>query len=318
MIGKIKEVDGQVDLSILIVNWNVKNYLRSCLNSIYEKTHGISYEIIVVDNASTDGSTEMVRNEFAEVQIIECPENLGFGRANNKALPFAKGKYIGLLNPDTILENDAFSLLVKELERDATIGIVGPKLLARDGTIQRVCARKLNHFWDWTRILIFTRDNSSSYRNYLDASEYEIDQNVECISGACMVIRRDIIDKYIFDPRFFMYGEDVDLCFTTFNRGWKIYYLSKALVIYYGGESSKQATEFDQYTINSLYAQVEKRNGKIASFIFRFIGFSLSIAKLLVTEIVLLVPYFRHDHVWVNRKAIYKQGIRLALRRRLN
>src|SRR4030042_6996505 len=112
------EVDSQVDLSIIIVNWNVKNYLRSCLNSMYGKTLCITYEIIVVDNASTDGSIEMLRNEFAEVRIIECPENLGFGRANNKALPFTIGKYIGLQNPDTILENDAFSLMVKELERD--------------------------------------------------------------------------------------------------------------------------------------------------------------------------------------------------------
>ena len=307
------EVDGQVELSILIVNWNVKNYLRSCLNSINEKTHGISYEIIVVDNASTDGSTEMLRNEFAEIQIIECQENLGFGRANNKALPLTKGKYIGLLNPDTVLENDALSLMVKELERDTTIAIVGPKLLASDGTIQRVCARKFNKFWDWSKLLLFTREKSRIYRNYLEVSEYEIDQTVECISGACMVIRRDILDEYIFDPRFFMYGEDVDLCFTTFRRGWKIYYLSKALVIHYGGESSKQATEFDQYTISALYALVEKRYGKIASFIFRSLGFSISIAKLLVTEIVLIVPVFRHDQVWLNRRSIYKQGVRLAL-----
>ena len=160
------EVDGQVDLSILIVNWNVKNFLRACLNSIYEKTRGISFEILIVDNASTDGSTEMLRNEFAEVRVIECPENLGFGRANNKALPFAKGKYIGLLNPDSILENDAFSLMVKELERDETIAIVGPKLLASDGAIQRVCARKFNHFWDWMKLLLYTRDSSRSYRNY--------------------------------------------------------------------------------------------------------------------------------------------------------
>ena len=308
------EADGQVDLSILIVNWNVKNYLQSCLNSIYEKTRGISFEIIIVDNASTDGSIVMLRNEFADVRIIECPENLGFGRANNKALPFTKGKYIGLLNPDTIIENDALSLLVKELESDATIAIVGPKLLAGNGAIQRVCARKFNNFWDWCKLLLFTRENSTSYRNYLDISEYEIDQSVECISGACMVIRREIIDQYIFDPRFFMYGEDVDLCFTTINHGWKIYYLSKALVIHYGGESSKQANEFDQYTISALYALVEKRYGKIASFIFRSIGFSLSAAKLLVTEFVLMVPFFRHNQVWDNRRSIYKQGIRLALK----
>ncbi len=308
------DVNHQVELSILIVNWNVKNYLCDCINSIYEKTRDISFEIIVVDNASTDGSVEMLRNEFRGVRIIESLENLGFGRANNKALPKAKGKYIGLLNPDTILKNDAFGLMVRQLEDDATIAIVGPRLLARDGTIQRVCARKFNHYWDWLKLLLITRENGRAYRNYLEAAEYEIDQSVECISGACMVIRREILGENIFDPRFFMYGEDVDLCYTTFQRGWKIYYLSKAMVIHYGGESSKQASEFDQYTIRTLYHLVEKRYGKFASIIFRCFGFTMSWVKLMVTELALLIPFLHDNQTWVSRRSIYKQGIRLALK----
>jgi GT2 family glycosyltransferase len=307
-------INNQVDLSIIIVNWNVKDYLRECLISVIEKTKGITSEIIVVDNASVDGSVEMVRREFPRVRLVENSENVGFGRANNLAVPFTKGKYIGLLNPDTILVNDAFSLLVAHLEKDLTIGIVGPKLLAGDGTIQGMSARKFNNFLDWLKLSLFGRRSLKPMHIHGDQSEYEMDRQVDCVSGACMVVRRDIIQKeQIFDPIFFMYGEDVDLCYTTVRLGWRVFYLSKAIVIHYGGESSKQEANIVQYDMDAVHNLAIKRYGKLAGYVFKIVNLAIWLLKLLFTDLILLMPSIRQDQDWLNRRLAYKKIIHNAI-----
>ena len=167
--------------------------------------------------------------------------------------------------------------MVSLMDMNQKIGIIGPKLLAGDGTIQRMCARKFNDFWDWLKLSLFGGRRFSLKRNHVDKSEFEIDQEVDCISGACMVIRRDIIhEERIFDPIFFMYGEDVDLCYTTVHRGWKVFSVEiQALVTHYGGESSKQEPSTVQYDMDAAFNLAVKRYGKLAGNVFRFLNLTI-------------------------------------------
>lgn len=302
------------DLSIIIVNWNVKDLLRDCLNSIYEKTSGSTFEIIIADNASSDGSVEMVRVTFPQAKLLVSSENLGFAKANNYAFSSAKGKYIGILNPDTVLINNAFGMMIAKLVDEPEIGIVGPKLLSSDGTVQLPCARGFVTLMSEFQWLLTSRDLAKPFGNYLPRAAYDISQAVDCISGACMVMRRDILtDERIFDPQFFMYAEDIDLCYETVHRGWKVFYLSEALVTHYGGKSSSQEPiSAYQRAIRAKYHFFVKRHGKLAGYLYRWLCVVVSTMKLAVTWLIRVNPRFRRDPVWVQRSLLY-QAIRCAL-----
>jgi GT2 family glycosyltransferase len=304
-----------VDLSIIVVSWNVRDLLCDCLTSINEKTLGITFEIIVVDNASSDGSVEMVRAEFPQVKLVASAENLGFGKANNLALQSATGRYIGLLNPDTVLLNNVFSMMISKLESEPEIGIAGPKLLASDGTVQEPCARKLVTLRSVIPRLLIGRMLATPLGTHLPPAEYDISQAVECISGACMVIRREILtDERIFDPQFFMYAEDIDLCYETVHRGWEIFYLSEALVTHYGGKSASQdPISTVLYMIRAVYRFFVKRHGKLTGHIYRCLCVVVPAVKLVVTWLIQLSPRFRRDPVWVQRGLEYPQMIRCAM-----
>lgn len=308
-----------VDISIIIVNWNVKDLLRDCLSSIYEKTLGIPFEVIVADNASSDGSLEMARSEFPQVKLLANSENLGFARANNLALQAAVGKYIGLLNPDTVLLNDAFTMMVSKLESEPQIGIVGPRLLASGDMLDYQCARQfISLRSEFERILGMGADKGfrTSLGNFLPVAEYDISQEVDCISGACMVMRRDVLSEgRIFDPRFFMYAEDVDLCYQTVQSGSKVFYLSEAHVIHYGRESSGQVSvSADLYSMRANYQFFVKRRGNLAGYMYRWLWVVVTMGKLVITWLVRLSPRFRQDPVWMKRSSMYPQMIRYALR----
>ena len=301
-----------VDLSIIIVNWNVKELLRNCLNSIYEKTQGFSFEIIVVDNASTDGSVEMVSSEFPQVKLLINAENLGFAKANNLAVPFTTGHYIALLNPDTVLLNDAFRMMIEKLETEDEIGIVGPKLINSDGKVQRVCARRFNKSNNGIKQMVLNGRLTSLY--FDNDEEYEQSQTVDCVTGACLILRRNILkNEYIFDPQFFMYGEDVDLCYETIQRGSKVFYLSEACVRHYGGESSKQTPLSSLYDFEAGYRLINKRYGRLFGNLYRFLNLLISAFKLIFISLVLLFPWARHNQICIRRKQMYPQIILFAL-----
>lgn len=305
-----------VDISIIIVSWNVRDLLRECINSIYEKTKGITFEIVVVDNASSDGTVDMVRTEFPHVKLFVCDENLGFARANNLALPLTAGKYIGLLNPDTELLNNAFVMMIAKLEDEPTIGITGPKILASDGRVEEPCARNFITLISELQWLLYTsRRTTILFSNYLPKEQYNVSQPVECISGACMVLRRDaLLDGLIFDPQFFMYFEDLDLCYEIKLRGRQVFYLSEALVAHHKGKSAKQVpVSRSLYTIKAAYRFFVKRYGKLTGFFYRCLCVAFSAMKLAITWLVRLNPRFRFDPLWMHRSVLYPQMIRCAL-----
>lgn len=232
-------------VSIIIVNWNTKDYLEKCLTSIYETTKDTIFEIIVVDNASSDGSTEIIRSKFSHVTLIENKENSGFGAANNQGIKISKGKYILILNPDTIILPECLDRLVNFLDQHSDVGAIGPKILNPDGTVQLTCARNfptpLTEFFAYS-ILFRKFLCNKIFGNYLMTYwDHNDEREVSALSGSCMMFGRKALDEVgLFDENFFMYGEDLDLCYRIKKGGWKIWFLPNAQIVHYGGQSSSQ------------------------------------------------------------------------------
>lgn len=234
-----------VTLSIIIVSYNVKDYLEQALVSVQKALQEISHEVFVVDNASTDGSAAMVKEKFPGIILIENEENAGFARANNIAIKRAAGEYISLLNPDTIVREDTFLLLLEAFDKYPEAGMVGCKILNDNGSLQLSCRRSFPTPWvSLTRILGLSRafPNSKLFARYnmtyLDADSIE---EVDAVSGSFMTIRRKILETVGFlDEQFFMYGEDLDWCYRIKQAGWKILYYPKTSIIHFKGKSSNE------------------------------------------------------------------------------
>lgn len=235
-----------MDLSIIIVNYNVREFLDNALVSIFKAAKDLSHEIIVVDNASDDGSVELLRSKFPGVKLIANSTNLGFASANNAALRQAKGKYILLINPDTIVQEDTFLVMIDFFEKNPDVGMAGCKILNPNGTLQIACRRSFpTPMVAFTKIIglsslfpnsrIFSRYNLT----YLNSDEtYEVD----AISGSFMMLRRQVYETVGgLDEEFFMYGEDLDWCYRIQKAGWKIFYVHATQIIHYKGESTKRS-----------------------------------------------------------------------------
>ncbi len=235
------------DLSVIIVNYNVKEFLANSVKSILKSASSLKCEIIVVDNASADGSVEYISSLFPQIIVIANADNLGFGAANNQALGIAKGKFIALINPDTIVKEDTFTKLIEFFAENPTAGIAGCRVLNPDGTLQLACRRSFPGPWvSFTKISglssLFPKSRLFARYNltYLDEFKtYEVD----AISGSFMFIRREVYEKTKgFDPDFFMYGEDLDLCFRAKDAGYGVYYLHTTEIIHYKGESTRRSS----------------------------------------------------------------------------
>lgn len=227
-------------LSFCIVNLNSRNYLRDCLNSLTKAAMQISWESIVVDNGSSDGSVEMLRDEFPSVKLICNRVNLGYTSPMNQALRTATGEFLVQLNPDTLPHEMAFDNLFQFMQANPDVGICGPKILNSNGTLQRQCRRSAARPWDvitYFSGLSTLFPNSKLFGRYLLTylPEDEIAE-VEAVSGACMMIRRSVIEQIGYlDEQFFAYQEDSDYCMRARQAGWKVVYYPKAVVTHYGG-----------------------------------------------------------------------------------
>lgn len=287
-----------MDVSICIVSWNTRNLLYDCIQSIKEKTQGIEYEIIVVDNCSSDGSAEMVKESFPDCKLIASNQNLGFVKGNNLAIREATGKYILYLNPDTILVTNAVYGMYQFLESNAQYGAVGCKLIYNDGTIQYVCASNFPTPWNTLSSLFFLNrifPNSEFFSaRELDYWNHEDSRDIQCLSGACILARKTIIDELGgFDENIFMYSEDLDLCFQIHKKGWKIYYLSSETIMHYESASTKVKKNRNFAPVrqkSSNYYFFQKNFGRSKATQFRI---AVSIGSLFrVIFITLAYPLF--------------------------
>lgn len=253
-----------LDLSIIIVNYNVKEFLQNLIHSIYKATTNISSEIIIVDNASDDGSEEFVREKFPDIKLFVNEKNLGFSKANNIGLKAAKGEYLLLLNPDTLVSENTFDELIKFFKSTTEAGLAGCKILNPDGTLQLACRRSFPGPWTsfckvtglsalFPKSRIFARYNLT----YLDENQtYEVD----AISGSFMMFTREVYEKVGgLDEQFFMYGEDLDFCYRVQKAGYKVYYVNSTQIIHYKGESTKRSSlDETKFFYNAMHLFVRK------------------------------------------------------------
>ncbi len=232
-------------ISVVIVNYNVKEYLEQALLSLQRAVEHISHEIFVVDNASVDGSVSHIRRRFPGVQLIESRENLGFGRANNLALQKVRGEYVVLINPDTVVQEDTFTELLKLFEKTPDAGAATCKIINPDGSFSVDCRHNIPTPMDalW-KVLGFSRlfPKSKIFSRYnLTYLDPDKTYPVPAISGSFMMIKKSVLDNIgLFDERFFMYCEDIDLCQRINRAGYKIYYAPTSQIIHYKGESTKK------------------------------------------------------------------------------
>ncbi|MCX7983452.1 MAG: glycosyltransferase [Bacteroidetes bacterium] len=237
----------QKDVSVIIVNYNVKDFLQQTLLSLQKSLKNLSFEIIVIDNASDDGSAAMVRQKYPGVILIENTENVGFARANNQAFKRARGKYIFLLNPDTLVQENTVRVLYDFMESHPDAGAIGCKILNPDGSLQLSCRRSIPTPWvAFTKIIglssLFPRSRIFGRYNltFLDPNETYI---VEALSGSCMFVRREVYEHLGgFDETFYMYGEDLDFCYRIRKAGWNLYYVHTTQIVHYKGESTKRSS----------------------------------------------------------------------------
>lgn len=275
-----------VELSIIIVNWNTKNFIEKCIESIYNNPPSASFEIIIVDNASTDGSQGLIKDRFSNVILIENNENLGFSKANNIGFRRSNGKYILFLNPDTLVHENTLQKSIEFMEDHKDAGIISCKHLNPDGSFQSSAFDFLPPISIFAYILGLNKLFKISWlRNFSSV------KTVDYVQGSYIMIRREVFQKIGgFDENFFMYGEDADLCKKVWDLGWKVYYLPDISITHYlGGSSRKNPDKLKYFILSTLFfykkhknkAQFEKLKIilKIALYIRMILSFANSIVK---------------------------------------
>ena len=234
-----------LDVSIIIVNWNARKPLHDCLKSIYENGDEVDYEIIVVDNASTDGSVEMVKKAWPDVNLIENSENIGFARANNIGIRQSTGPYVCLINPDVIALKDCIRNLVEFMDQNLHVGMAGPRILNPDRTLQCSC----RHFPTiWNNVcqaigLNYLFPKSALFSEpIMKYWTHDKERKVDVLSGCFWIVRRKAMDEVgLLDEDFFIYGEDIDWCKRFHKAGWDVTFYPGVEAIHYGGASSANA-----------------------------------------------------------------------------
>ncbi len=281
-----------VDVSVVLVSYNTAEMTKKAIELVKASLCQLNIEIFVVDNASRDGSSAMVASEFPEVQLISNQTNVGFGRANNQVLPLYHGRYMLLLNTDAFVEQDTLQKTVDFMDSHPQTGILGVKLLGRDGVLQPSC----RYFpTPWNLFLTKTGLNKL-FRNIklVDDMAWSHDAVRDCdwVPGCYYLIRREVIDQVgLFDPRYFLYYEEVDHCFAAKRAGWQVTYFPDTPGVHIGGESAKT-----DHAISSVSRQVSALQIESELLYFRknwgLFFVTLHVLLSIVAECILMVKQF--------------------------
>ena len=239
--------DLNTDLSVVVVNYNTCHLLDELFASIARATQGLSLQLIVVDNASTDASVAHLKNTSYSVELIFNQKNVGFGRANNQALPLVRGRHVLLLNTDAFVSEDTLTKTIAFMDEHPNCGVLGVRLVGRDGALQPSCRYRP------TVANIFLNKIGLSrwfpYVRAVDDMAWAHDAVRECdwVPGCYYLIRREVLSQVgLFDPRFFMYYEEVDHCIRVQQAGWKVFFYPFTQVVHIGGESAKSVAEISK------------------------------------------------------------------------
>jgi len=265
-----------IDVSIIIISYNTKDILKQCVDSVVKQTKAIQYEIIIVDNASKDGSAEMIKTDFPDIVLIENQENKGFAAANNQGIIKAKGQYILFLNSDTIILGSAIDKMIRFCNENSDVHALGCKLLNQDRTLQPSCYRfpslipiigNILHLW------IIPAFRKTILLQTLVLSHYDKIHKADYVRGACLLIKRKVIECIgMFDERFFIYTEEADFCYRLKKAGFQLKYFPFAEVVHLGGGSSEPYVEallFEKHKNPMQY--YEKHHGRVAVILYRIL-----------------------------------------------
>ena len=259
----VNEETKVVHVSIIIVSWNTRQITCDCLRSIYGQSGINNYEVIVLDNASSDGSVQMIKHDFPDVFLIENKENRGFAAANNQGIAIAKGRYILLLNSDTVILDNAIGKTVSFAEAHPEAAVIGCRVLNPDKTLQPTCfmfPSVLNLILSSTYLYkLFPRSRffGREHMTWWDRSD---EHEVDVVTGCFMLVRNEAIEQVgMMDERFFVYGEETDWCYRFKQAGWKVMFTPCAEIIHLGGQSSKKiATEMALQLRGSILQFINK------------------------------------------------------------
>jgi hypothetical protein len=289
------------DLSVIIVNWNVRDLLAECLRSL-ERHHGtLQLEVIVVDSASSDGSVTMLQEEFPWVRLLASPQNIGFVGGNNAGLALAQGRYLLLLNPDTVVHPHALATMVAYLESHPQVGIVGPHTLNPDGTYQSTRRR-------FPSLLLAILEDSAPrpWRDWFTARDLPDEGMVEVdwVQGSALLARREVYQQLGgLNSEYVMFFEETDWCQQAKRHGWQVYYLGNAYITHYGGGSTDQVVvrKHVHYQFSKL-RYFRRYHGWLAAWLLR-LGLILSYSLQVLIEAVKLAlqhkPFLRRERIAV-------------------
>lgn len=269
-----------MDLSIVIVSWNTREILAQCLRSVVRHPPSGTFDVWVVDNDSTDGSAQMIKEDFPDVRLIENRENIGFAPANNQAIRASDGEYVLLLNPDTEVFAGTFDTLRNFLQTHPHAGAAGPKTLNPDGSLQTSSYPFPTLSRELWRLLHL--DKLVPYGSYRMEDWALHPREVDALLGACILFPRSVLDTVgLFDESYFMYTEEIDLCYRVRQSGKKLFWVPQADIIHYGGQSTQQvAVEMFLQLYKSKLQFMRKHFGTIAGALYKFILFFTAVPRL--------------------------------------
>ena len=304
-----------IDLSIIIVSWNVRDLLRDCLRSVADNAHGLQLQVIVVDSHSADDTADVVRDEFSWVELIACDENVGFPRGNNIGLQRATGRYILLLNPDTVVLGTALLDMVAYLDAHPTVGVIGPQLRYPDGAIQSSRRRfpsLLTGFFESTWLDTLAPAGLLADYYVLDRPDDAISA-VDWVMGACLMTRKPIVDAVGgMDEDYFMYSEEIDWCRRIKMHGWDVVYLPIAKIVHYEGKSSEQAVTHRHVNFNRAKLRYfYKYHGMSAGLALRLFLLSIYVWQFSVELVKYIVGHRRR--LRFQRMGVYWQVLKSGL-----
>ena len=301
-----------MDLSIIIVNWNSEEYLRGCIPSIYQWTKETSCEVIVVDNDSPARNVDSVKEEFPEIRLVKSTRNLGFSGANNVGFRESTGDYVLFLNPDTKLNSPAIDTMMRQMKGLDRAGVVGCKLLNADLSVQTSSIMKFPGIWNTLLQIEYLRLRWPKLCGIgaLFAASGE-PAEVEAVSGACMLLKREVFEKIgAFCEEYFMYYEDLDLCYQSGHAGLKNYHLGTATIVHFGGTSTPRAWQTAMKTRAELQF-CDRNYGRYYALLFRMALILNASARLgLLAAVSLFAKVFRVkyalDSAWLRWSVILK------------
>lgn len=269
----------KIDVSVIIVSWNTRDILRDCLESVYTQTRDRSFEVIVIDNASADGSPEMIKRDFPQVRLIENADNRGFAAGNNQGVEVATGRYVLLLNSDTIVLDGAIDKTVAFADRHLRAAVVGCRVLNRDMTWQPSCfmfpsalnlaisALCLNKLLSHSRL--FGRERMT----WWDGKDTRV---VDVVTGCFMLVRREALQQVgVLDESYFMYGEETDWCYRFRNAEWTVLFFSTAQIVHLGGASSAKLKGPMRLQLGASTLLFIRKHGTVLSYMLSCVFVSL-------------------------------------------